>query len=124
MNIQKIRTVVLIFSGLVSFMELMSVSRFQIPLQFVDLQQGAFDLPTSEVQVQVLPMLKLVSLKSSCRKDLSEWGTQAEACNIGFLFVYRPVEHAVFVVLFSLLKVGNNIYLVYKKICISFDCCF
>ena len=38
-----------------------------------------FDLPTSEVQVEIMPMLQLVSFESSHGNNLSEQGTQAEA---------------------------------------------
>ena len=57
----------------------MSVSWTRIPLQVVDLQQGAFWLINKRVQVEILSMLKLVSFESLAKNDFSELGTQAKA---------------------------------------------
>ena len=81
MKIQKIRMVVHIFSEFAYFTELMwvSVSRSRIPLQVVDLEQGAFWFTNKGLQVEILSMLKLDSfIESLAGNLLSERGTQAE----------------------------------------------
>ena len=49
------------------------------PFNLLDLEQGAFRFTNKGVQVEILTMLKLVSLESLAGNDFSERGKQAEA---------------------------------------------
>ena len=53
------------------------LSRSRIPLQVVDLEQGAFSFTNKRVQVEILSMLKLVQFESLTGNDFSERGTEA-----------------------------------------------
>ena len=54
-----------------------SVVQSWIPLQVVDHKQGVFWFANK--RVQIMSILKLVSLESLAGNDFSEWGTQAKA---------------------------------------------
>ena len=74
MTIQKIQTVVHIFSGFVLVTELMWVYR-----GVESLCKLFFWFTNKRVQIKILSILKLISFESLAANDFSERGTQAEA---------------------------------------------